>query len=127
MTAIDKNSEPVDVQSQNSDASINTVGSLETGKASNVAVTRSWEIDRLLSSYDYELPEERIAQTPLSQRDSSRLLVVDSPTHHTHRIFSDLPQLLRPKDLLVLNNTRVIPARLYGRKSTGAPVEVLLL
>jgi S-adenosylmethionine:tRNA ribosyltransferase-isomerase len=127
MTAIDKNSEPVDVQSQNSDASIDTVGSLETGKASNVAVTQSWEIDRLLSSYDYELPEERIAQTPLSQRDSSRLLVVDSPTHHTHRIFSDLPQLLRPKDLLVLNNTRVIPARLYGRKSTGAPVEVLLL
>lgn len=127
MTAIDKNSEPVDVQSQNSDASINTVGFLETGKASNVAVTQRWEIDRLLSSYDYELPEERIAQTPLCQRDSSRLLVVDSPTHHTHRIFSDLPQLLRPKDLLVLNNTRVIPARLYGRKSTGAPVEVLLL
>ena len=127
MTAIDKNSESVDVQSQNSDASMDTVNSLETGTTSNVAVTQSWEIDRSLSSYDYELPEERIAQTPLSKRDSSRLLVLDSPTHHTHRIFSDLPQLLRPKDLLVLNNTRVIPARLYGRKSTGAPVEVLLL
>jgi S-adenosylmethionine:tRNA ribosyltransferase-isomerase len=87
----------------------------------------SFEIDQLLSSYDYELPQERIAQTPLSNRDSSRLLVVDSPTHYTHSIFRNLPYLLKPKDLLVLNDTRVIPARLYGRKSTGAPVEVLLL
>jgi len=84
-------------------------------------------LDRSLSSYDYQLPQERIAQTPLSVRDSSRMLVVNSPTHHTHCIFRDLPQLLRPQDLLVLNNTRVIPARIYGRKSTGAPVEVLLL
>jgi S-adenosylmethionine:tRNA ribosyltransferase-isomerase len=82
---------------------------------------------QLLSNYDYELPEDRIAQTPLPKRDSSRLLVVDSPTHHTHSIFRNLSQLLRPGDLLVLNNTRVIPARLHGRKSTGAPVEVLLL
>ncbi|MEQ8956869.1 MAG: S-adenosylmethionine:tRNA ribosyltransferase-isomerase, partial [Coleofasciculus sp. C2-GNP5-27] len=83
--------------------------------------------DRLLSSYNYDLPEGRIAQTPISPRDSSRLLVVESPTQHQHRIFRDLPQLLRPGDLLVLNNTRVIPARLYGRKVTGTPVEVLLL
>ncbi|NES21683.1 MAG: tRNA preQ1(34) S-adenosylmethionine ribosyltransferase-isomerase QueA [Symploca sp. SIO3E6] len=83
--------------------------------------------DKLLSSYDYELPPEQIAQTPLSPRDSSRLLVVASTTHHTHQIFRDLPQLLQPGDLLVLNDTRVIPARLYGHKSTGAPVEVLLL
>jgi S-adenosylmethionine:tRNA ribosyltransferase-isomerase len=55
------------------------------------------------------------------------LLVVESSGHHAHRIFSKLPDLLRPGDLLVLNNTRVIPARLYGYKSTGAPVEVLLL
>jgi S-adenosylmethionine:tRNA ribosyltransferase-isomerase len=82
--------------------------------------------DQLLSSYDYELPSALIAQTPLSKRDGSRLLVVDSPTHH-HHIFRDLPQLLQPGDLLVLNNTRVIPARLYGHKTTGAPVEVLLL
>lgn len=90
-------------------------------------MTNSWQIDQLVSSYDYELQPELIAQRPLSRRDSSRLLVVDSPTHHTHRVFRELPQLLRPKDLLVLNDTRVIPARLYGRKSTGAPVEVLLL
>ncbi|NER30273.1 MAG: S-adenosylmethionine:tRNA ribosyltransferase-isomerase, partial [Symploca sp. SIO1C4] len=83
--------------------------------------------NQLLSSYDYELPQELIAQTPLSKRDSSRMLVVDTPTNHTHRLFSDLPQLLEPGDLLVLNDTRVIPARLYGYKSTGAPVEVLLL
>ena len=85
------------------------------------------ELDRLLSSYDYELPEELIAQTPAVPRDSSRLLVVNSPQQHTHSIFSNLTDFLIPGDLLVLNNTRVIPARLYGKKSTGAPVEVLLL
>ncbi|NEO90384.1 MAG: S-adenosylmethionine:tRNA ribosyltransferase-isomerase, partial [Moorea sp. SIO3G5] len=89
--------------------------------------TSKHQIDRLVSSYDYELPQEQIAQTPLSERDGSRLLVVDSPTHHSHHIFRELPQLLQPGDLLILNNTRVIPARLYGRKSTGVPVEILLL
>jgi S-adenosylmethionine:tRNA ribosyltransferase-isomerase len=127
MIRIDKNTDPMDAYSQNSDVSIDTVASVETRTASNAPMTNSCEIDQLVSSYDYELPPELIAQTPLSRRDSSRLLVVDSPTHHTHSIFRDLPQLLRPKDLLVLNDTRVIPARLYGRKSTGAPVEVLLL
>ena len=81
--------------------------------------------DDRLSSYDYTLPPELIAQTPAVPRDSSRLLVVSST--HNHAIFRDLPTWLRPGDLLVLNNTRVIPARLYGCKSTGAPVEVLLL
>lgn len=85
------------------------------------------ELDRLLSSYDYELPEELIAQTPAVPRDSSRLLVVNSSGQHTHSIFSNLTDFLIPGDLLVLNDTRVIPARLYGKKSTGAPVEVLLL
>lgn len=84
-------------------------------------------IDRLLSSYDYELPPELIAQTPVVPRDSSRLLVVDSLDSHQHRNFRDLNDLLLPGDLLVLNNTRVIPARLYGHKSTGAAVEILLL
>ncbi|NET58082.1 MAG: tRNA preQ1(34) S-adenosylmethionine ribosyltransferase-isomerase QueA [Symploca sp. SIO2E6] len=88
---------------------------------------RGDDIDVLLSSYDYELPSEQIAQTPLSPRDGSRLLVVASANRHSHQIFRDLPQLLQPGDLLVLNNTRVLPARLYGHKSTGAPVEVLLL
>lgn len=83
--------------------------------------------DRLLSNYDYELPQGAIAQTPVVPRDNSRLLVVDSPTTHTHAIFRDLPDWLRAGDLLVLNNTRVIPARLFGCKATGAPVEILLL
>ncbi len=86
------------------------------------------QLDRLLAGYEYKLPQERIAQNPASPRDSARLLVVDSATHHhTHHIFRDLPSLLKPGDLLVMNNTRVIPARLYGRKSSGAAVEVLLL
>lgn len=89
--------------------------------------SKNAEIDRILTAYDYELPSERIAQNPVTPRDSSCLLVVDSPTHHQHRHFYDLPELLQPGDLLVMNNTRVIPARLHGRKTTGAPVEVLLL
>lgn len=84
-------------------------------------------VDHSLAGYDYELPPERIAQNPVSPRDSARLLVVDSPNHHRHCIFRDLPELLKPGDLLVMNNTRVIPARLYGQKPSGALVEVLLL
>lgn len=83
--------------------------------------------DRHLSAYTYDLPEEAIAQEPVSPRDSSRLLALTSPTEHQHRIFRDLPTLLRPDDLLVMNNTRVIPARIYGRKPSGAEVEVLLI
>jgi S-adenosylmethionine:tRNA ribosyltransferase-isomerase len=83
--------------------------------------------NQLLSNYDYELPTELIAQNPVVPRDRSRLLVVNSPTTHAHSIFRDLPDWLQPGDLLVLNNTRVIPARLYGHKSTGSPVEILLL
>ncbi len=99
--------------------------------------------DRRLSSYDYDLPSRLIAQNPVTPRDSSRLLVVSSVTEHQHRIFRDLPELLRPGDLLVVNNTKVIPARLYGQKlvessmgdraagtdnaTDGATVEVLLL
>ncbi|WP_297087236.1 tRNA preQ1(34) S-adenosylmethionine ribosyltransferase-isomerase QueA [Thermoleptolyngbya sp. C42_A2020_037] len=83
--------------------------------------------DLRLTSYDYHLPAERIAQNPVVPRDRARLLVVDSPSSHQHCIFRDLPALLRPGDLLVLNNTRVLPARLFGRKVGGAKVEVLLL
>lgn len=85
------------------------------------------DLDYLLNAYDYELPEELIAQNPVVPRDSSRLLVVDSSTDWRHCIFRDLPDLLQPGDLLVLNHTRVICARLYGRKVTGAEVEILLL
>ncbi len=84
-------------------------------------------LDYLLNAYDYELPEELIAQNPVVPRDSSRLLVVDSSTDWRHSIFRDLPDLLQPGDLLVLNHTRVICARLYGRKVTGAEIEILLL
>ncbi|MEC4817572.1 MAG: S-adenosylmethionine:tRNA ribosyltransferase-isomerase, partial [Scytonema sp. PMC 1069.18] len=90
------------------------------------------ELESSLNGYDYELPQELIAQNPAVPRDSSRLLVVDSlntgiDTDPLHHIFRDLPNLLRPGDLLVMNNTQVIPARIYGRKSSGAEIEVLLL
>lgn len=89
-------------------------------------------LDRSLDGYDYNLPPELIAQNPVIPRDSSRLLVVNSldtgiKNIPDHRIFRDLPVILRPHDLLVMNDTKVIPARLYGRKSTGAQIEVLLL
>ncbi|PSF33112.1 tRNA preQ1(34) S-adenosylmethionine ribosyltransferase-isomerase QueA [Aphanothece hegewaldii CCALA 016] len=83
--------------------------------------------DQLLSGYDYTLPSELIAQNPVNPRDHSRLLIIDSLNTHKHGIFQDLTNWLLPGDLLVLNNTQVIPARLYGRKATGAPVEILLL
>ena len=101
------------------------LNSVETPNFISVASSSS-ELDYLLSSYDYELPPERIAQNPVSPRDSSRLLVVN-PDNYAHRIFRDLPALLQRGDLLVMNDTRVIPARLYGQKSSGAVVEVLLL
>ncbi|MDV3002383.1 MAG: S-adenosylmethionine:tRNA ribosyltransferase-isomerase [Chroococcopsis gigantea SAG 12.99] len=93
----------------------------------NLNVLPKMTNDRLLSSYNYELPPDLIAQNPVTPRDSSRLLVVDSPTTHHHEVFSDLTRWLQPGDLLVLNNTKVIPARLFGRKATGAPIEMLLL
>ena len=83
--------------------------------------------DFLLSSYNYQLPQNLIAQTPAIPRDSSRLLIVNSQSSFTHGVFRDLSNWLQPGDLLVLNNTRVIPARLYGRKTTGSSVEILLL
>ncbi|WP_066424993.1 tRNA preQ1(34) S-adenosylmethionine ribosyltransferase-isomerase QueA [Anabaena sp. 4-3] len=94
--------------------------------------TPDTNLDCSLAGYDYELPPELIAQNPVVPRDSSRLLVVDSQTtgkdsDPLHHIFRDLPDILRPGDLLIMNNTKVIPARLYGRKSTGAEVEILLL
>lgn len=83
--------------------------------------------DLSLSAYQYVLPPERIAQNPVIPRDSSRLLVVDDPHTHRHQHFRDLPDLLAPGDLLVLNDTRVIPARLAGYKPSGGKVEVLLI
>lgn len=80
------------------------------------------------SDFDYRLPESSIAQTPIEPRDSSRLLVLHRDTGELeHKIFREIGEYLRPNDLLVLNQTRVIPARVYARKSTGGRVELLLL
>ena len=80
------------------------------------------------SDFNYELPQELIAQTPLERRDNSRLMTLDRATGKTgHRHFYELPSLLRPGDCLVLNNSRVIPARLIGKRETGGAAEVLLL
>ncbi len=76
----------------------------------------------------YDLPEELIAQTPLEQRDSSRLMVLDRNSGEvTHRHFYDIVDYLRPGDCLVMNDSRVLPARLLGHRPTGGAVEVLLL
>ncbi|MGB5915111.1 MAG: tRNA preQ1(34) S-adenosylmethionine ribosyltransferase-isomerase QueA [Phormidesmis sp.] len=83
--------------------------------------------DRQLSAYSYTLPPSRIAQTPLTPRDRSKLLVIDGKQTHQHGRFYELVDWLLPGDLLVLNNTKVIPARLLGHKSSGAAVEVLLI
>jgi S-adenosylmethionine:tRNA ribosyltransferase-isomerase len=85
------------------------------------------ERDRQLAAYDYRLPSDYIAQTPANPRDSSRLLVVQPGSEQTHAVFRDLPDWLKPGDLLIMNNTRVLPARLRGYKASGLPVEVLLL
>ncbi len=80
------------------------------------------------SDFDYVLPEELIAQTPLERRDSSRLMTLDKVTGEVgHHHFYELPQFLRPGDCLVLNNSRVLPARLIGHRPTGGVCEVLLL
>lgn len=80
------------------------------------------------SDFYFDLPPELIAQTPLERRDASRLMTLDKRTGEIgHRHFTDLPQLLRPGDCLVLNDSRVLPARLIGRRESGGACEVLLL
>ena len=81
------------------------------------------------ADFDYDLPQELIAQDPLEQRDSSRLLILDKETgERTHKIFHDIIDYLHEGDCLVINNTKVIPARLIGeREGTGGKVEVLLM
>jgi len=79
--------------------------------------------------FDYDLPEELIAQTPLKVRDSSRLMVMDRRTGEIeHKVFSDIIDYLEEGDTLVLNDTKVLPARLIGvKEETGAVIEILLL
>lgn len=79
------------------------------------------------SDFDFDLPRELIAQAPLPERSSSRLLLLDvAAARWQDRMFRELPGFLRPGDLLVFNDTRVLPARLYGRKDTGGAVEILI-
>lgn len=81
-----------------------------------------------LNDFDYLLPEHLIAQAPAQQRDRSRLLALNrSSGDISHQMFSDLENLLNPFDLLVINDTRVMPARLFGRKETGGKIEVLII
>lgn len=81
-----------------------------------------------VSEFNYNLPEELIAQTPIEKRDESRLMVLDRKSQTIeHKIFKDIIDYLEPGDCLVRNNTKVIPARIYGKKETGAKVEFLLL
>lgn len=78
------------------------------------------------TSFHFDLPETLIAKRPLPERSSSRLLVLESQGSCQHRYFSDLGEFLKPGDLLVFNNTRVVPARLFGKKATGGAVEILV-
>ena len=81
-----------------------------------------------VTDFDYELPEELIAQVPIQKRDESRLMVLNRKEKTIeHKTFKDILDYLKPGDVLVRNNTKVIPARLYGKKDTGANVEFLLL
>lgn len=81
-----------------------------------------------VKEFDYNLPEELIAQVPIQKRDESRLMVLDRMQKNIeHKIFKDILDYLKPGDCLVRNNTKVIPARIYGKKETGANVEFLLL
>lgn len=81
-----------------------------------------------VSEFNYDLPEELIAQTPIEKRDESRLMVLNREKQTIeHKRFKDIINYLKPGDVLVRNNTKVIPARLYGKKETGANVEFLLL
>ncbi len=80
-----------------------------------------------VSDFWFELPESLIARHPLPERRASRLLVLEGPTGAcAHRQFAELPGLVRPGDLMVFNDTRVIPARLYGSKETGGRLDILI-
>ncbi len=81
-----------------------------------------------VQQFDYHLPPELIAQTPIEPRHTSRLMVINRSTGEiAHHTFVNLVDLLHPGDILVANDSRVIPARLFGRKQSGGKVEVLLL
>ena len=98
------------------------------GSCASVFAANPLQDDNSLESYCFDLPEELIAQAPAYRRDASRLLVVDrhrGVAREAH--FTDLPELLPPGALLVVNNSKVLPARLLTRKDTGGAVEFLML
>ena len=94
-----------------------------------VIVNEKKDTELLKSDFDYELPPELIAQHPAQQRDNCRLLVVDKKTgEYRDRVFHDITEYINPGDVLVINDSKVIPARLLGKKAdSGIPIEVLLL
>ena len=84
--------------------------------------------DLKLEAYHYDLPHESIAQRPADKRDNSKLLVLNrTDKSHQHLHFSDVHEFIQKGDLLVVNNTKVFPARLFGQKATGGKIEVFLL
>ena len=97
--------------------------------ANGIIVNEKIQTGLLTSDFHYDLPEELIAQTPADRRDGSRLMVLDrSKGEPEHRVFSEIIDFLRPEDILVVNSSKVIPARLLGvTKKTGSPMELLLL
>lgn len=111
---------PAEVQASPSGAGIHSIEEI---------FEASCPADLKTNEFDYDLPPEFIAQTAAEPRDASRLMVVHRTTERIeHRVFRDLGEYLRPGDLLILNQTRVIPARLFGHKvATGGRVEILLL
>ena len=103
---------------------------IESVKNNTVIRNEMPRTDLTLSDFDYPLPEERIAQIPLEKRDHSRLMVLDrSDDSITHKHFYDLCEYLRPNDVLVVNDSRVIPARIYGNAEgdENSRIELLLL
>ena len=88
--------------------------------------TQHW-VDIDINDYDYPLPDERIAEHPLAERDQCRLLLSDATGRLEDHTFAELPQLLPPHALLIRNNTRVIKARIFFVKATGARIEILCL
>src|SRR5665647_1464713 len=97
--------------------------------ARRILISMGWRVILKVSEFDYELPKELIAQTPLEKRDESRLLVYHRFTKNIeHRGFKDIVEYLKKGDCLVINDTRVIPARLLGEKEgTGGKMEFVLL
>lgn len=127
---IKKKDRPVIRAKRSEKALKKTIFAIESllGELPRKSAERDVARDLLTSSYDYDLPRELIANRPTEVRDRSRLLVMKNGMPLEHRFFADLPSYLSPGDCLVLNDTRVIPARLYGRRdSTEANLEFLLL